>query len=148
VGFIAQKACSLRGLHPERRSFFWRYELDEEIEDEEEEAEEDKEGRPGETAAGELGDGMKEAGGNDAEARFAAALIEWAGRNVAGEIATEGGELVVNPEGELRAMAPKKEGAEHKDGVANKREQTERWTGTPRKHETSPRLGGKNQASS
>jgi hypothetical protein len=91
---------------------------------------------------------VKKTGGDDAETRFAASLVEGAGGDIARKITTEVGELVVDPEGKLRAMTPERERAEHKDGVAKTGKKTESWTGTPIKHETSPRLGGKNQASS
>ena len=60
---------------------------DEEVQGEEEEAKEEEESAPGEAAAGELGDGVKKADGNDAETGFAAAFVEGASGDVAREIA-------------------------------------------------------------
>jgi len=80
--------------------------LDEEVQDEEEEAEEEEERAPGEAAAGKLRYGMDEAGGNNAETRFAAAFVKRTGGNVAREIAAKRGDLVIDPESELRAMTP------------------------------------------
>ncbi|MGB2666412.1 MAG: hypothetical protein WAK48_20585 [Candidatus Acidiferrum sp.] len=80
--------------------------LDEEVEEEEEEAEDEEERTPGKAAARELRYGMDEACGNDTEARFAAAFVKWTGGDVAREIAAKRGDLVIDPEGELRAMTP------------------------------------------
>jgi len=59
---------------------------DEEVEEEEEEAQEEEEGVPGEAAAGELSDRVKKTGGDDAETRFAASLVEGAGGDMARKI--------------------------------------------------------------
>jgi hypothetical protein len=87
------------------------------------------------------------AGGDDAETRFTAAKIERAHRDVAGEIATERGKLVVHPEIEFRAMAPEGKRTDSEHSIPETRKKTESRTGTPI-HETSPRLGGKNHTSS
>lgn len=92
---------------------------DEEVEGEEEQTQEEEESTPGEAAARELGNGMDDAGGNDTETRFAAAKIERADRNVAGEITTKGGKLVVDPEMKFSAMAPQGKCANHKDCVTD-----------------------------
>ena len=94
-----------------------------------------------------MGYGMDEAGGDDAETGFAAAEVERADGDVTREIATKGGEFVVNPEIEFSAMAPKRKCTDNEDRVTETREKTESRTRTPI-HETSPRPGGKSQASS
>ncbi|MGB7435361.1 MAG: hypothetical protein WBR26_12245 [Candidatus Acidiferrum sp.] len=91
---------------------------------------------------------MEKANRNNAQARLSAALVKRTSRNIAGEIAAQGGEFVIDPEIKFRAMPPKGERAEYEDGVTETSEKAESWTGTPVKHKTSPRLGGKNQASS
>jgi len=101
-----------------------------------------------EAAARELSDGVEKADGNDAETGFAATFVEGAGRDVAREIAAEGGEFVVDPEGELRAITPQKKSAEDKNGVAETGKNTESGTRTPIKHKSSPQPGGNHHASS
>jgi hypothetical protein len=91
--------------------------LDEKVEGEEEEAEEEKKSAPGEAAARKLCDGVKEACRDDAETRFAAAFIERADWNVAGEIAAQGGKFIVHPERKFAAVTPEEESAENKDNV-------------------------------
>ncbi|HYA78818.1 MAG TPA: hypothetical protein VED65_00650 [Candidatus Bathyarchaeia archaeon] len=91
---------------------------------------------------------MNETGWDDTEPGLATTFIKRSSGDITREIAAQGVNFVVNPEGELRSVAPKREGADDKNYVAERREKTERWTGTPRKHMTSPRLGGKNQPSS
>jgi len=73
-----------------------------------------------------LDDGVKKAGGDDAKARFTAAFVERTRRYIAGEVSAEGGDFVVHPERELRAMAPERGSAEHKNGVAETRQKTKR----------------------
>jgi hypothetical protein len=99
-----------------------------EVEGKEEETEEEEESSPGEAAAGELRDGMHEADGDNAETGFAATFVEGANRNVAGEIAAQGGELVVNPECEFRAVTPKHEATKGKNRVTETRKKTESRT--------------------
>jgi hypothetical protein len=60
---------------------------------------------------------MEETGGDDAETGFATPLIKRADRNVAGEIAAQGGEFIVHPKREFVSISPKKEGAKNKDAV-------------------------------
>src|SRR5467141_2801166 len=76
-----------------------RWELDEEVEGEEEETQHEEEGAEGEAAIREATDGMKEAGGNYAEARLGTREIERAEGFVAGQIAAERGEFIFYPEG-------------------------------------------------
>jgi hypothetical protein len=121
--------------------------LDEEVEGEEEEAENEEEGAPGKAAAGKLGYRVDESSGDDAQTGFAAAEVERADRDVAGEIATQCGELVVDPEIEFSAMAPERKCTNSENSVTETGKKTESRTRTPM-HETSPRLGGKRQASS
>jgi len=83
-----------------------RWELDEEVEGEEEETQHEEEGAEGEAAIREATDGMKEAGGNYAEARLGTREIERADGFVAGQIAAERGEFIFYPEGEFFAVAP------------------------------------------
>lgn len=115
-----------------------RFHLDEEVEDEEEKTEEEKEGSPGEAAAGKLKRGLEEAGGNGEQAGFAAGLVKRTGRNVAGKIAAEGGEFVIDPEDEFAATAPEVAGPEKKDAVAQASQKTEIGTSSPIQHGTSP----------
>jgi len=83
-----------------------RWELDEEVEGEEEETQHEEEGAEGEAAIREATDGMKEAGGNYAEARLGTREIERADGFVTGQIAAERGEFIFYPEGEFFAVAP------------------------------------------
>jgi hypothetical protein len=107
---------------------FFGNELDEEVEDEEEHTEEDEEGAPGETAAGELGDGVDETGRDDAETGFPAAFVKGADGNIARKIAAKGGEFVVNPEGKFSAITPQEKSAKDKNGVAETRKKAESGT--------------------
>jgi hypothetical protein len=115
--------------------------LDEEVEGEEEEAQDEEEGAEGEAALREAADGVKKAGRDYAEARFGARKIKRPDGFVAGEIAAEGGELVLYPEAELFAVAPQKKGAQKKNAVAHASQQTESRTRAPIKHGTSPPAG-------
>jgi hypothetical protein len=133
-----------RSRVPERKE----KQLHEEVECEQKHAQQEKKGTPRKAAAGELGNGVNKTGRNDAETGLPAALIERTDGNVTREVAAEVGEFVVNPKRELRPMAPKGERAEDEHGVPEASKKTKCWTGTPIKHETSPRLGGKIQASS
>jgi hypothetical protein len=104
----------------------WKQGLDEEVEGEEKEAQEEEKRTPGEAAAGKLDDGMKNADGDDAEPRLAAAFIERAGGNMPRQVAAEGRELVVHPEIELGAVAPERHGAKNKDDVPQASQKTKR----------------------
>jgi hypothetical protein len=108
--------------------------LDEEVEGEEEETQDEEEGAEGEAALGETADGVKEAGGDYAQARFRAREIKRADGFVAGQIAAEGGKFIFHPEGELFTVAPEIERAEKKNAVAEASQQTESRTRTPIKH--------------
>jgi len=92
--------------------------LDEEVECEEEEAQDEEEGAEGETAIGQAGDGVKKARRDYAQARLGARQVERTHGFVTGQIATERGELVFHPEGEFFAVAPKIQGAEKKNPIA------------------------------
>lgn len=116
---------------------------DEEVESEEAEAEKKEEGTPGKAAAGKLRDGVKKAGGDDAETRFATALIKGPDGNVTGEIAAQRGEFVVHPESKFGAIAPEEESAQNKDAVTEASKKTESRSVTPIKHVSSPRAGRK-----
>jgi hypothetical protein len=81
--------------------------LDEEAEGEEEKAENEEAGAPEELKAMKLEDGVKKTHRDHHKTRFAAAFVKRSGGNIAGEAATECGEAIIDPECELRAMAPK-----------------------------------------
>jgi hypothetical protein len=83
-----------------------KLELDEEVEGEEEQAEDEEESSEGEAALGKAADGAEEAGRDCAEAGFGARKVERPDGFVAGEIAAEGGELVLHPGGEFVAITP------------------------------------------
>jgi len=88
--------------------------LHEEVEEHEEKAEKEEEGAPGKAATRELRHALKYARGNDAETRFAAALIKRTRGHIAGKISTEERELVVQPEDKLFSIAPQINGTEKK----------------------------------
>jgi hypothetical protein len=116
-------------------------ELNEEIEGEEEEAQDEEESAEGEAALGKAADGVEEASGDYAEARFGARKVERSGGFVAGEITAEGGEFVFHPDGEFVAIAPEIQGTEQENPIAEASQQTQSRTRTPIKHGTSPPNG-------
>ena len=115
--------------------------LNEEVEGEEEEAEHEQDGAEGEAALGKADDGVEEAGGDHAEARFGARKIKGADGFIAGEIAAESGEFIFHPEGEFFAVAPQIKQAKQKNTVAKTSQQTKSRTRAPIKHGTSPPPG-------
>jgi hypothetical protein len=99
--------------------------LHEEVEGEEQKAEHEETGTPEELKAMKLEDGVKKTGRDQHKTGFAAALVEGACGNIAGEAATECGEPVVHPESDLRTTAPQRESAESKCDVTEARQKTE-----------------------
>jgi len=118
----------------------------EEIEGEKEQTKEQQEGTPGEAAARELHDGLDESRGDNDETRLAAALIKRTGRDVPAEIASEGGEFVVHPEGDFGAVAPQRVSADNESAITQESQKPKSRTRTPIKHGTSPRAGQKTLA--
>jgi len=94
--------------------------LNEKVEGEQGETEKQQERAPAEAAARELHDGMNKTNRDHAKARFAAAFIERAGGNVAGEVAPEEGEFVVHPEEELGAVTPEGRGPQDECEITHK----------------------------
>jgi hypothetical protein len=133
---ISEQMTASRKRPPEKAAT--TKDLDEEVEGEQEQTEDEEEGAEGEAALGEAADGVEEANGNYAEARFGARKIEGPRGFVAGEIAAEGGEFVFHPNGEFVAVAPKIQGAEQENPIAETSQQTQSRTRTPIKHGTSP----------
>ncbi|HXX56190.1 MAG TPA: hypothetical protein VEJ17_00180 [Candidatus Nitrosotalea sp.] len=80
---------------------------DEEVEKEEEEAKKNEENSQGESAAGKLSYGMDETGRNNTEPGLATTFVKGSGGDITRKIAAQGVKFVVNPEGELRPVAPK-----------------------------------------
>ncbi len=79
---------------------------DEEIEDEEKEAEEEKDGWAVDAATREARDGPHEGNRNRPEARFFADGVERSGRRLAGKVAPEKRQLIVEPHGEIGTVTP------------------------------------------
>jgi len=94
--------------------------LNEKVQGEQDETEKQQERAPAEAAAWELDHGMNKTNRDHAKARFAAAFIERAGGNVAGEVAPEEGEFVVHPEKELGAVTPEGGGPQDKCEITQK----------------------------
>ena len=94
--------------------------LDEKVEGEQDQTEKQQERAPAEATARELDDGMNKTDRDHAKARFAAAFIERAGGNVAGQVAPEEGEFVVHPEKELGAVTPEGGGPQDKCEITQK----------------------------
>jgi hypothetical protein len=112
-------------------------ELNEEIQGEEEHAQEHQEGAKGKAALRELNNGVNEAGRNDDQAGFTTAFVKRAGGNIAREISTKKRDFAFYPNGKLLAMTPEIDGARQENKIPKAGEQTEGWSGTPIKHETS-----------
>ena len=64
---------------------------------------------------------MDETSRDNAETRFATALVERTDGDIAGKVAAKGGEFVVHPEIEFSAMAPKGKCADDKHRVTETR---------------------------
>ncbi len=111
--------------------------LDEEVEGKKEHAEEEQESAPGEAAAWKLYYGLNEAGGYDDQARFAAAFVEWAGRNIAREISAEYRNFIFEPIGKFLPVTPAIDGAGEEDQIAQAGQKPQGCARTPIKHATS-----------
>ena len=94
--------------------------LDEKVEGEQGQTEKQQDRAPAEATARELDDRMNKTNRDYAKARFAAAFIERAGWNVAGQVAPEEGEFVVHPEKQLGAVTPKGGGPQDKCKITQK----------------------------
>lgn len=114
--------------------------LDEKVEGEKERAEEEEEEAPREASPRQTPNGMKEARGNHTQARLRAWQIKRAGGLKAGKIPAEGGEFILEPEGDFFAATPEVDTAKKKDTIPEESQKTKSWTSSPMKHGTSPHL--------
>jgi len=80
--------------------------LDVEIEEEEEQAKDDKEGGAVDTATRKAAEGADKGSGNGLEAGLFAEHVKGADGSVAGKGAAENGDFIMNPDGEIVALAP------------------------------------------
>src|SRR6267154_6622858 len=103
----------------------------EKIEEEEKEAENKQDGGAVDAAARKARDGAQEGTGDGLEAGLFADGVERAGRRVAGEIAAEKGEFIVEPHGEIAAAAPHERGTGHEQQITENRQEPERRACSP-----------------
>jgi hypothetical protein len=89
-----------------------RKQSDVEIEEEEKQAKDDEEGGAVDAAAREAAEGADKGSRNGSETGFIAENVERADRSVAGKGAAKNGDFIMNPNGEIVAVAPHPSGAQ------------------------------------
>jgi hypothetical protein len=93
--------------------------LDEEIEEEEEQTNDDEDGGAVDAAARKAAEGTDKGSGDGSEAGVFAVNVEGADGRVAGKGASKNRNFIMNPDGEIVAIAPDARGAQGQKKIAD-----------------------------